>query len=86
MKRVIKKYEKLDRALRSLIQEQYPYGVEDYLIKIKTGNGFFYAFTLETEEVRYMIKVKEDQQFIEPGLDDLDQKPEGLEDMDLGFA
>ncbi|MDR1583941.1 MAG: RNA polymerase I-specific transcription initiation factor RRN3 family protein [Prevotellaceae bacterium] len=57
-KKLVVSYKNLSPELMTLIKEAYPKGYSDYLIKVNKGNGeFFYAITLDTETVDYLIKV-----------------------------
>lgn len=57
-KRIIKKYELLDKSILLLIKQTYPDGYEDSLITFQTPTGeLALALPLETEEVSYLIKM-----------------------------
>jgi hypothetical protein len=57
-KKLVVSYKNLPPDVIELIREQYPKGYSDYLIKVDRGNGdFFYAITLNTETIDYLIKV-----------------------------
>ncbi len=57
-KRIIKKYELLDKSLLQLVKQAYPDGYEDNLINFQTPTGeLALALPLETEEVSYLIKM-----------------------------
>jgi Mg2+ and Co2+ transporter CorA len=57
-KKLVVSYKNLPSDLISLVKEKYPKGYSDYLIKVNKNNGdFFYAITLDTETVDYLIKV-----------------------------
>jgi Mg2+ and Co2+ transporter CorA len=57
-KKLVVSYKNLPPDVIELIKEQYPKGYSDYLIKVDRGNGdFFYAITLNTETIDYLIKV-----------------------------
>jgi hypothetical protein len=57
-KKLVVSYKNLSPELVNLIKERYPKGYSDYLIKVNKGNGeFFYAVTLDTEAVDYLVKV-----------------------------
>jgi hypothetical protein len=57
-KKLVVSYKNLSPDLIFLIKEKYPKGYSDYLIKVNKNNGeFFYAITLDTETIDYLIKV-----------------------------
>ncbi|MEQ8534979.1 MAG: hypothetical protein RIF36_13855 [Imperialibacter sp.] len=57
-KRVIKSYEKLDQAMKDLLQEAYPSGFTGNVIRLTNAqNETYFAVPLETEEANYLIKV-----------------------------
>jgi hypothetical protein len=57
-KKLVVSYKNLDPDIVDLVKEQYPKGYAEHLIKVERGNGqFFYAVTLNTETVDYLIKV-----------------------------
>jgi hypothetical protein len=57
-KKLVVSYKNLSPELIFLVKEKYPKGYSDYLIKVNKNNGeFFYAITLDTETVDYLIKV-----------------------------
>ncbi len=57
-KRIIKKYEQLDKAILKLVREEYPDGFEDNLISFQTPKGELeLALPFETEEISYLIKM-----------------------------
>ncbi|MDR1130227.1 MAG: hypothetical protein LBK96_04530 [Prevotellaceae bacterium] len=57
-KKLVVSYKNLSPELIFLVKEKYPKGYSDYLIKVNKDNGdFFYAITLDTETVDYLIKV-----------------------------
>jgi hypothetical protein len=60
LKRVLIKYENLSHELKEAINEKFPFGVDDFLMKVPKGkNDFFYAFTFDHGDTRYMVKVSE---------------------------
>lgn len=57
-KKVIVSQKNLPPEVLELLKEKYPKGFSDALMKIDKGNGqFFYAVSLDTDEVSYLIKV-----------------------------
>ncbi|MDR1886277.1 MAG: hypothetical protein LBQ70_00030 [Prevotellaceae bacterium] len=57
-KKLVVSYKNLSPELIALSKEKYPKGYSDDLIKVNKSNGeFFYAITLDTEAVDYLIKV-----------------------------
>ncbi|MCR5697470.1 MAG: hypothetical protein K6G73_10910 [Marinilabiliaceae bacterium] len=87
-KRVIKNFDKIDEALKELINATYPQGYAANIITYDIGGGkLMSALPLETEEISYLIKfpIKEDVDETDDdmalgGEDDLDL--EGGEDVD----
>jgi hypothetical protein len=57
-KKVIVHISNLSPEIMEIVHEKYPDGFQDHVFKItKPNNDFFYAFTLDTEETSYLIKV-----------------------------
>lgn len=57
-KRVIVSYKNLKPEVLEIMQEQYPYGYSDDIIKVDKGNNqHFYAVIVDTEDVKYLVKV-----------------------------
>ncbi|MDR3227524.1 MAG: hypothetical protein LBT56_07635 [Prevotellaceae bacterium] len=57
-RRIVVNYNQLAPELIELLNEQYPLGWRNFIIKVEKGNGdFFHAITLDTEDVSYLIKV-----------------------------
>jgi hypothetical protein len=57
-KKLVVSYKNLSQDLVFLLKEKYPKGYSDDLIKVSKNNGeFFYAVTLDTETVDYLVKV-----------------------------
>ncbi|MEG1499034.1 MAG: hypothetical protein RRX93_05275 [Bacteroidales bacterium] len=63
-KKVVKKiskivsYDKLDPKIKALFDAKYTDGYENFVTRYPKPNGeYFYAVSLDTEEVNYMIKV-----------------------------
>lgn len=57
-KRLVVNYKNLQPEILELVKEKFPKGYSDYVIKVDKGNGeFFYAITLDTEDISYLIKV-----------------------------
>ncbi|HPD96059.1 MAG: hypothetical protein H6537_01320 [Bacteroidales bacterium] len=58
-KRIVVDYSNLSAELQESFKKKYPYGYNDYLMKVQKPNGdYFYAVTLETDEASYLVKVK----------------------------
>jgi hypothetical protein len=58
-RRIVANYNDLAPELIDLLNEQYPLGWRNFIIKVEKGNGdFFHAIMLDTEDVSYLIKVK----------------------------
>jgi len=56
-KKLIVHYNNLPPGVLEAIQKKYPLGWSNYVIKVETSNGFFYAITVDTEEASYLVKV-----------------------------
>ncbi|MGD9976617.1 MAG: hypothetical protein AB7S54_01620 [Bacteroidales bacterium] len=57
-KRVVVNYNNLSPELLDMFKKKYPYGYQNYVIKVEKPNGdFFFAVTLDTNEVSYLVKV-----------------------------
>lgn len=73
LKRVLVKYENLSQELKEVVNEKFPFGVEEHLMKVPKGkNDFFYAFTFDFEDTRYMVKVSEGTIMLDEMLEDDD--------------
>ncbi len=58
--RVIKNYEKLDKAIKEQIKIVYPYGFSEYLITFTNKDGkLVSALPFETDEKYYLVKMTE---------------------------
>lgn len=61
-KRIIKSYEKLTPDLQDLLNEIYPYGYSNQLIRLTNSQGEnYFAVPLETDDTVYMVKVHIDK-------------------------
>ena len=57
-KRIIKSYEKLAPDLQDQLNEIYPYGYSNQLIRLTNSQGEnYFAVPLETDDTVYMVKV-----------------------------
>ncbi|MDR2652705.1 MAG: hypothetical protein LBC68_10415 [Prevotellaceae bacterium] len=57
-RRIVVNYNQLAPELIELLNERYPSGWRDYILKVEKGNGdFFHAIMLDTDDVSYLIKV-----------------------------
>lgn len=57
-KRVVTSYKNLAPEILEEVKKKYPNGWNDYVMRIEKGPGdFFYAITLDTVDVSYLIKV-----------------------------
>jgi len=73
LKRVLVKYENLSQELKEIVNEKFPFGVEEDLMKVPKGkNDFFYAFTFDHGDTRYMVKVSEGTVMLDDMLEDDD--------------
>ncbi|HOW30929.1 MAG TPA: hypothetical protein PLP88_05140 [Bacteroidales bacterium] len=78
-KRVIISYQNLNAELKELILKKYPLGWVNHMLKVKgSGDTFFHAITLDTDEISYLIKVpvkidqksdKDDEDFFAESVD-----------------
>jgi hypothetical protein len=58
-RRLVVNYNQLAPELIELLNEKYPLGWRDYILKVEKGNGeFFHAIMLDTADVSYLIKVE----------------------------
>jgi hypothetical protein len=58
-RRIVVNYNQLAPELIELLNEKYPSGWRDYILKVEKGNGdFFHAIMLDTDDVSYLIKVE----------------------------
>ena len=58
-RRIVVNYNQLEPRLIELLNEKYPLGWRNFIIKVEKGNGdFFHAIMLDTEDVSYLIKVQ----------------------------
>jgi hypothetical protein len=74
-KKLIINYQNVTPELMEAIRKKYPLGWVNHTMKVKTsGDAFFFAITVDTEEVSYLIKVpvkidnkseKDDEDFFE---------------------
>lgn len=84
-KKLIVSYSSLSPELLEAIRIKYPLGWINHTKKVPTsGDGFFYAITLDTEEISYLIKVpvkidvksaKEDEDFFGSNNDFKEEEP-----------
>jgi hypothetical protein len=57
-KRLVVSYKNCPAEVIQAIKEKYPLGYGDALIKVQKPNGdFFYAITIDFEDVSYLVKV-----------------------------
>jgi hypothetical protein len=57
-KKVIVHINNISPELMDIVHEKYPDGYQDRIFKVtKPNNDFFYAFTVDTEDTSYLIKV-----------------------------
>jgi hypothetical protein len=57
-KKLVVSYKNLAPELVAILKEKYPKGYSEDLIKVTKSDGdFFYAVTLDTETVDYLVKV-----------------------------
>ena len=58
-RRIVVSYNQLTMELIEQLNEKYPLGWRNFIIKVEKGNGdFFHAIMLDTEDVSYLIKVE----------------------------
>lgn len=96
-KRLIVNIDNLPEGVPEAIRKKYPYGYNDYVIKVPKGNNdFFYAITVDTENASYLVKVNvkidsiitdeketDDDIEIDAGEEPLTDDTDDLEDIDL---
>jgi hypothetical protein len=57
-KKVIVHINNISPEVMEIVHEKYPEGYQDRVFKVtKPNNDFFYAFTVDTEDTSYLIKV-----------------------------
>ena len=57
-KRLVTSINNLTDDLQAELKIKYPDGFTEHMIRIEKGfNDFFYAVTLETEDISYLVKV-----------------------------
>jgi hypothetical protein len=57
-KKVIVHINNVSPEILDIVHEKYPEGYQDKIFKVtKPNNDFFYAFTLDTDDTSYLIKV-----------------------------
>jgi hypothetical protein len=57
-KKVIVHINNISPDVMEIVHEKYPDGYQDHVFKVtKPNNDFFYAFTVDTEDTSYLIKV-----------------------------
>ncbi len=57
-KRLVTSFQNLTPEMQSLVQEKYPLGFSDAMMRIDKPNGdFFYAVPFETDEINYLVKI-----------------------------
>jgi hypothetical protein len=88
-KKLIINYSNVSAELMEAIRKKYPLGWVNHTIKVKTtGDSFFFAITVDTEEASYLIKVpvkidtksdKDDEDFFED-TSDVKDSGEGTEE------
>ena len=88
-KKLIINYQNVSPELMEAIRKKYPLGWVNHKIKVKTtGDAFFFAITVDTDEASYLIKVpvkidnkseKDDEDFFEE-TPDVKESGEGFGD------
>ena len=57
-KRLVVSYKNCTEEVLEAIKKKYPTGYSDFVIKVqKPNNDFFYAVTVDTDNVSYLVKV-----------------------------
>lgn len=72
---IIIHYDKLDNETKLLLLQKYPDGYKDYISRYPKPNGdVFFAVTLDTPTINYLVKVdvKIDTAFTEDDLEDVE--------------
>ncbi len=84
-------YADISPAIMEAIRKKYPMGWINHTIKIPSANGtFFFAITLDTDEISYLIKVpvkidtksEKDEDFFDTVLDLKDNDSKDRDDDD----
>jgi lipopolysaccharide export LptBFGC system permease protein LptF len=71
-KKLIINYENLPPAVVEALNNKYPDGLENHVIRVDKGNGdFFYGVTIDTKDTSYLVKVNVT---VDSNIDDLDEK------------
>jgi len=87
-KKLIINYASASPELLEAIRKKYPLGWMNHTIKVKTsGDSFFFAITVDTEEASYLVKVpvKVDNKSDKDDEDFFDDTPDVKESSD-GFG
>lgn len=70
-KRIITSYLNLPAQVIEALNDKYPDGFENHVIKVNKGlNNYFYAVTVDYEDTSYLVKVDVS---IDSNLDDFDE-------------
>lgn len=70
-KRLITSYERLNKDVMDALNNKYPDGYENHIIKVDKGNGdFFYGVTVDWGDTSYLVKINV---AIDSNLDDIDE-------------
>jgi hypothetical protein len=57
-KRLVVSYNNVSPEVLEAIRKKYPLGYSNNVIKVKTtGDDFFYAITVDTDDASYLVKV-----------------------------
>ncbi len=57
-RRLVTSYNNLSVDQQEALKEKYPYGFSDAMMRIDKPNGdFFYAVSLSTDEIDYLVKI-----------------------------
>jgi len=57
-KRLIINYQNAGAELQDAIRKKYPLGWMNHTLKVKgSGDSFFYAITIDTEDASYLVKM-----------------------------
>ncbi|MFI3303449.1 MAG: hypothetical protein SNF68_01920 [Rikenellaceae bacterium] len=96
-KRIVTSFHNLSVELQEMVKEKYPLGFTEAMMRIDKPNGdFFYAVSLSTDEVDYMVKIdvkiddksheEDDKSYYDDDIkdgDEIGESPDGDDDDDL---
>jgi len=86
-KRIIKDYDQMPRDILTQLQEQFPYGYQDHLLRFNNANGeLVSALPFETDDVFYLVRMNVDGGYHIIEDDDMEEDEfDGFSDEDIVF-